>query len=77
MGCSIERGSGSSKGGAALDVPATYISWAFVLISVPNLLLIVGMIVLFVLALVAPFPGERDDPRARALPPSDSHHDRS
>jgi hypothetical protein len=39
-----------------MDSPATYFHWAFILISVPNLLVIAGMIVLFAIALVAPFP---------------------
>jgi hypothetical protein len=39
-----------------MDAPATYLSWGFILISVPNLLMIVGMIIVFILALVAPFP---------------------
>jgi hypothetical protein len=40
-----------------VDAPATYLSWNFILISIPNLVVIVGMIVVFALALVAPFPG--------------------
>jgi len=39
-----------------MDSPATYLHWAFILISVPNLLVIGGMLVLFAVALVAPFP---------------------
>ncbi|HET9782161.1 MAG TPA: hypothetical protein VFR33_10310 [Candidatus Dormibacteraeota bacterium] len=42
-----------------MDQPATYLHWGFILISIPNLLVIVGMIVLFAIALVAPFPHER------------------
>jgi hypothetical protein len=47
-----------------LDTPATYLSWNFILISVPNLLMIAGMIVVFVVALLAPFPshGEVAEP---------------
>lgn len=51
-----------------MDAPATYFSWNFILISIPNLLMIVGMVVLFAAALLAPFPhgddgeGERDQP---------------
>jgi hypothetical protein len=49
-----------------LDAPATYIHWWFVLVSVPNLLLVLGMIVVFVAALLAPFPFHRDaDPEDR------------
>ena len=40
-----------------MDTPATYVQFAFIVISVPNLLVIVGMVVLFVVALLAPFPG--------------------
>ena len=48
-----------------MDSPATYLHWGFILISMPNLLVIAGMIVLFGLALVAPFPhgGEVEDAR--------------
>jgi hypothetical protein len=48
-----------------MDSPASYLDWAFIHISIPNLLVIVGMIVLFAVALVAPFPhgGEGDDVR--------------
>ena len=48
-----------------MDSPATYLHWGFILISMPNLLVIVGMVVLFALALVAPFPrgGEAEDAR--------------
>jgi hypothetical protein len=37
-----------------------YIHWGVLSISLTNFLIIVGMIVLFVLALVVPFPGARD-----------------
>ena len=40
-----------------MDTPATYLNWNFILISIPNLLTIAGMIVIFVVALIAPFPG--------------------
>jgi hypothetical protein len=40
-----------------MDAPATYIQVGFLLISVPNGLLIAGLIVLFIAALLAPFPG--------------------
>jgi hypothetical protein len=40
-----------------MDTPATYVQFGFVVISVPNLLVIVGMITLFIAAVVAPFPG--------------------
>ncbi|MHB8589445.1 MAG: hypothetical protein ACYDA0_11405 [Candidatus Dormibacteraceae bacterium] len=39
-----------------MDTPATYFHWGFILISVPNLLVIGGMVVLFAIALIAPFP---------------------
>lgn len=40
-----------------MDSPAPYFHWGFILISFPNLVLIGFMLLLFVLALVAPFPG--------------------
>ena len=39
-----------------MDTPTTYFHWGFILISMPNLLVIAGMIVLFGIALVVPFP---------------------
>jgi len=46
-----------------VDTPAQYFHWGFILISVPNLIVIGGMIVLFAIALIAPFPhgGGSDD----------------
>ena len=45
-----------------MDTSATYLHWGFILISWPNLIVIVGMVVLFAIALVAPFPhGEEPD----------------
>jgi hypothetical protein len=47
-----------------MDAPAPYFHWGFILISVPNLVLIGVMPALFVIALVAPFPSHgarRDD----------------
>ncbi len=47
-----------------MDTPATYFHWGFILISVPNLLVIAAMIVLFALALIVPFPHEETDDAA-------------
>lgn len=46
-----------------MDTPAQYFHWGFILISIPNLIVIGGMIVLFAIALIAPFPhgGGNDD----------------
>ena len=44
-----------------MDTPATYFHWGFILISIPNLLVIGGMIVLFAIALVVPFPHAKED----------------
>jgi len=46
-----------------VDTPAQYFHWGFILISVPNLIVIGGMVVLFAIALIAPFPhgSEGDD----------------
>jgi hypothetical protein len=40
-----------------MDAPAGYLHFGIILISYPNLLLIGGMVVLFGIALVAPFHG--------------------
>jgi len=48
--------------------PGRYISWGVIQISVANLTIIVAMIVVFVLALVVPFPsghGEEADQERR------------
>jgi hypothetical protein len=50
---------------SCVDSPATYLSWGFILISIPNLLMIIGMIVLFIVALVAPFPHGTDEKGAK------------
>ncbi|MFI5287593.1 MAG: hypothetical protein ACHQ4F_14920 [Candidatus Dormibacteria bacterium] len=42
-----------------MDAPAPYIHWGFILISLPNFLLICVMVALFVVALVAPFPSHQ------------------
>jgi len=44
-----------------LDAPATYLESGWASISVPNLIMIVIMLVLFVLALVLPFPKDHDE----------------
>jgi hypothetical protein len=43
-----------------LDAPATYLNWNFILISIPNLLVIIGMVAVFVVALIAPFPSHAE-----------------
>ena len=40
-----------------LHGPAIYLHWGLLLISLPNLLVIVLMVVVFVLAVLLPFPG--------------------
>lgn len=42
-----------------MDAPAPYVHWGFILISLPNLVLIGVMLLLFVAALLAPFPHGR------------------
>jgi hypothetical protein len=39
-----------------VNAPAPYLHWGFILISLPNLVLIAVMVLLFAIALVAPFP---------------------
>jgi hypothetical protein len=45
---------------AALNDPATYLTWGWLSISVPNLIVILVMLLLFVLAILLPFPKDRD-----------------
>ncbi len=54
-----------------MDAPATYLQWGPLLISVPNLLVIAGMIVVFLVALLAPFPHQEAGPDA----PDEERHD--
>ena len=47
--------------GASLDHPASYWQiWEWIQVSVPNLIMIVIMLLLFVAALVLPFPKGED-----------------
>ena len=41
-----------------MDNPAQYLHLGFIVISLPNLALIAAMVLLFVVALVVPFPRE-------------------
>lgn len=43
-----------------LNSRATYVHWHFIQISVANLAVIIAMLIVFVLAIVAPFPGSRE-----------------
>ena len=43
-----------------MDTPAQYLHWGFILISIPNLIVIGVMVVLFLLALFAHFPSHHD-----------------
>ncbi len=47
---------------AAAAGAGTYVHWGVISISRTNLLIILGMVVLFVLALVLPFPGPAEEP---------------
>lgn len=50
--------------GAIFDLngPAEYLSWHFIQISVPNFIVIVLMVVVFVAALLVPFPKREREP---------------
>jgi hypothetical protein len=48
--------------GVNLDSPGYYIHWGFIQLSLANLIVILLMIVVFVVALFAPFPGGRNRP---------------
>ena len=39
-----------------VNSPAPYFHWGFILISLPNLVLIAVMVALFIAALIVPFP---------------------
>lgn len=43
-----------------MDGPVPYFQWGFIQISLSNLVVIAVMLLLFVLALVLPFPGHGD-----------------
>jgi len=43
-------------GSYVVDAPAPYFHWGFILISLPNLILILVMLLIFAAALVVPFP---------------------
>ncbi len=45
-----------------------YLHWGVIQISVTNALIIAGMVIVFVLALVLPFPGPRSDDSDRGRP---------
>ena len=45
-----------------LNNPGYYIHWGFIQISLANLIVILLMIVVFAVALFAPFPGRRNRP---------------
>jgi hypothetical protein len=51
--------------GGLLSGPAYFLHWGVVQISLANFLVIIAMIVLFVLALVIPFPHGRRDAEER------------
>jgi hypothetical protein len=46
---------------ALLNEPATYLESGWLSISVPNLVIILVMLLLFVLAVVLPFPKDKDE----------------
>lgn len=51
-----------------LSRPGTYLHWHFFLISTANLGVVVGMLLIFVLALVVPFPGHGGQRTHRGAP---------
>lgn len=56
---------------ASLPAAGRYVHWGVISVSLTNLLIIIGMLVLFGLALVVPFPRHR----APASPPQDPTED--
>jgi len=53
---------------AALADAGHYLHWGWISISLANALIIAAMVVVFVLALLLPFPGGHDAEPAAALP---------
>jgi hypothetical protein len=47
---------------SSLNEPADYLTRGWVSISIPNLIVLTFMVTLFVLALLLPFPGGRQEP---------------
>lgn len=45
----------------SLDAPAKYLNWGPISISVPNLIMIGLTVLFFVLAIVIPFPKEKEE----------------
>jgi len=43
-----------------LNHPGHYLHWHFIYLSVANLVVVVVMLVVFVLAILLPFPGHRE-----------------
>jgi hypothetical protein len=58
--------------GAKMDTPATYFNFGFISISVPNLLMILVSITVFVLAILLPFPRHKILSAAPWPPPTPS-----
>lgn len=48
------------------DALGSYVNWSVIHISVTNLTIIIVMIVLFILALVVPFPNHDDAPQDKS-----------
>jgi hypothetical protein len=44
-----------------LNTPATYLSWGWLGISLPNLIVMLVTIAIFVMAVLLPFPHREDD----------------
>jgi hypothetical protein len=56
--------------GGLLGGHAYYLHWGVIQIALTNFLIILAMVVIFVLALVLPFPGDKEDV------PVEDHDDR-
>jgi hypothetical protein len=48
-----------------LNHHASYVHWHFISLSVPNILVIAAMVVVFFAAILIPFPGHRADRGSR------------
>jgi hypothetical protein len=49
----------SSAGVIPMDSPGTYLNWGVIHISLANVIVVIAMLLVFVLALILPFPGRK------------------
>lgn len=55
----MNAGGTALAGVVPMDHPGTYLHWGWFQISLANLIVIIIMLVVFVVALITPFPGRK------------------